>query len=746
MGVCGFMGKLVTFGFNAAFSTVLVPKQCFLNNRNLSILQKFGFAVIAGGVLFLLVQAPSAYLLVVIPTSYPRLDVSETTWYSTVVTAEMAGTAATDHCNKAENNRYAYIGSPEHGKWSDFTCVDPQHLGDQGDPGHAVDELFIPTAILENTQVVAQETASSNACSVGMTCVAGASSDWDNRVAGTSKKVTTPETPMAMPYQCECQERPTSYLVAGVGAQMVSLDHVMQVTNTMGKHFVSQGSLSDDANKSNGEATPLLMIIMTYDGKKWVEGNCESGVNRQEPSVAGEDHCRFGDGNIADMSVDDWLKLGGIESLDGINTQSGLPDNTDTYYGDTPGNVNPTYRVSGLTLNLHMEYLDSAWHATRDWKDPASGTAKLFPGIVCFVKVMVNPQPALAKTVNVVSAGAADEYTGTVRRQVKAGVHFETRFSDNSKAGFVTLIALVQFLAVTVVWFNFATLGCMYLALYTLGTTSRNYARVIREQCNVAVQCARRTPAKMIQAACAYFVMREWEHDKAEMHKFMDDTTTIHKNTIKKFMMTCYNPDLLPEIEEDEVDDMVQACWDEMTGGGVREGVTLIEFIESDLSSEPVDYLSMKAAFNKQRKKTPFERIFGDSVQHYDDKDKKLCFGLIPNPAMMKDASDTKARTALRSTLSATLSLAGAFDVLDGKAAAKKMMGGGLSAMKGGFKVGGALAGVGGDLTKGVAGMGLGVGKNLVGGGLKSAGSVVGGMGGMFGMGGKKKEEEEKKE
>jgi len=742
MGVCGLLGKLVTLGFNAAFTTVLVPKQCYLNNRNLSILQKFGFAIIAGGVLFLLLQAPSAYLLVVIPTSYPRMDVHQPATYATAVSTEIADTSATAHCNTAENNRYAYIGSEQYGKWSDFKCIDPGHLYDEGDPGAAVDELFIPTTILENTQRVAQETPSSTACSATFNCSSGATGAWDARTAGTLKYVTTPATIASeTTYECECQERPTTYFVAGVGQQQVSLDHVMQVTNTMGVHFVSHQGKSDDANKANKEASPLLIIVMTYNGEKWVEGNCTSGLNRQEPSVAGADHCRFGNGTLATMSVDDWLKMGGIENLDAVNPQSGLPNNADTSYGSKTGNVEPTYRVSGLTLNLHMEYLDSAWHATKDWKDPSSGAAKLFPGIVCFVKVMVNPQPALTKTVNVVEAGAASAYTGTVRRQVKSGLHFETRFSDNSKAGFVTLIALVQFLAVTVVWFQFATLGCMFLSLYTLGTTSRNYARVIREQCNVAVQCARRTPAKMIQAAVAYFIMREWEHDKEEMHKFMDDTTTIHKATIKKFMMTCYNPDLLPEIEEDEVDDMVEACWDEMTGGGVREGVTLIEFIESDLSSEPVDYLSMKAAFNKERKKTPFERIFGDNVQHYSQKDKKLCFGLIPNPAMMKDMSDTKARTALRSTLGATLRLAGAFDVLDGKAGAKKLMGGGLMAMKGGMKVGGALAGVGGDLTKGMAGMGVGVGKNLVGGGLKSAGSVVGGMGGMIGFGGKKKEE-----
>jgi len=390
-----------------------------------------------------------------------------------------------------------------------------------------------------------------------------------------------------------------------------------------------------------------------------------------------------------------------------------------------------------------LEYLDSAFHGNKDWKDPATGTLKMFPGVIAFAKVQLNPLrtsqvkkdhlPLQGQT----AAVPLSALEGSVRKRATSGIAITTVTSANSKRGFLSYLALIQYLAVSIVYFNFCTLACMYLALYTLGNTSRNYARVIREQVNVAVQSARRTPAKLMIAACTFFLMREWEHDKEAMHKFMDDHTVVHRSTIDKFMMTCYNPELLPEIEEDEAEDMVNATWNEMAGAN-DDGISLIEFVESALSSEAVDYISTRAAFNKQRKKTPLEKIFGDNVGSYDEKDKKMCYGLVPNPSSLKDAKERKIRNKLRANLAAKIP--------------------GLNA---GLDAGGALLGVGAGLGKLAGNIGLdgagalmgGLGKatNMMGKGVglgdttsKMTGAVGGGMnavsGGMRGiLGGKKK-------
>merc|ERR1712086_490140 len=107
---------------------------------------------------------------------------------------------------------------------------------------------------------------------------------------------------------------------------------------------------------------------------------------------------------------------------------------------------------------------------------------------------------------------------------------------------------------------------------------------------------------------------------------------------MKKFLWTCFNPELLFDVDEDEVEEMVDACWHEMTHGS--DGVTLIEFVECALSSEVVDYESMRKAFNHNRKFTPMEKVFGDSVGSYKDKDKKVFYGLLPTPASGHDQAD----------------------------------------------------------------------------------------------------------
>jgi len=738
MGVKSFCLHLFQLGINAAFTTVLVPKQCFINNRNLSILQKFLYACVAGGIAWLLLNAPSQYLLITIPTGFPRIgaSISNQSTFDTAVTSEISSGV---HCASGTRDQYAFhtnAANTDGEHWASATCINPKFFYD-GDADVGVGRLFLPTAFNENRQHRAEGGAEFTALQLTCAATFGPPSAYANGMPGYTGWVDL-DTGNAGTKGL-CKQNPSTYLVAGVTKKTVSFDHLMVVENSStGKTEFAYSNSEDAANKARA-APPLMTVVQMYDQtqEKWVEGSCASSPTTQEA-----EQCRFQNGQSVSMSVEDWLKNAGIADLNSENMHSGMGTNAQYDAGDAEkGKLNATWRTSGLELILQLEYLDSAFHGNKDWKDPATGTLKSFPGVIAFAKVQLNPLrttqikkdylPLPGQTV------ALTAIEGSVRRRVTSGIAITTVTSANSKRGFLSYLALIQYLAVSIVYFNFCTLACMYLALYTLGNTSRNYARVIREQVNVAVQSARRTPAKLMIAACTFFLMREWEHDKEAMHKFMDDHTVVHRTTIDKFMMTCYNPDLLPEIEEDEVEDMVNATWNEMAGAN-DSGISLIEFVESALSSEAVDYISTRAAFNKQRKKTPLEKIFGDNVSSYAEKDKKMCYGLVPNPSSLKDAKERKIRNKLRANLAAKIP--GLNAGLDG-AGALLGVGAGLGKLAGNIGLDGAGALMGG----------LGKGANLMGGAVglgdttsKMTGAIGGGMGavsgGMRGMlGGKKK-------
>lgn len=289
-----------------------------------------------------------------------------------------------------------------------------------------------------------------------------------------------------------------------------------------------------------------------------------------------------------------------------------------------------------------MEYVDSGFHEDTTWKDPSSGTRKRFPGVMCFAKVQVNPVENTIRKLDAATITPLSSGSGKVRRRKISGLSFSFTNSTESKRGYISTAALASYLATTIVFVKAALLAVMSVALYTLGNTSRNYKRCLRDQVNVAVQSAQRTPAKLINAAVSFFMMREWEHDKDAMHKFLDDQTTVHESTIKKFLRTAFNPDMLPDVDEAEVDDMVDAAWHEMTHGS--EGLTLMEFLDAFLSAEVVDFTSMRSAYDTPEEKGKMERVFGDSVVSYKDKHTKICFGLVPNPAVEHERAETARR------------------------------------------------------------------------------------------------------
>jgi len=175
----------------------------------------------------------------------------------------------------------------------------------------------------------------------------------------------------------------------------------------------------------------------------------------------------------------------------------------------------------------------------------------------------------------------------------------------------------------------------MLVALYLLGNTSRNYQRSVREHCNVAIQAARRTPPKMFQAAVTFFFMREWEKDPEKMKALLEDPTPLLKSTVDVFIRRCFDPNIIGDLTEDDLDNFVDACWHEM-GGDTGDGVNMPEFLECCLAGDVVDYYASKQAFNLKRPKNQMEKIFGDNVKSYHHAKKKACWGLLDPPGTDK--------------------------------------------------------------------------------------------------------------
>jgi len=737
----------IAHAYSAAFSTVLVPKDCVIANRSLSILQKFLYLCIATAVGYLVVTNPSQYLQISVPDAFASVQVSAGAGYGAAVASEFS---SGEHCQSGVNNKFAFLSADDGietdgiGRWSDFTCLDPNDMFDfEGDGDFDRQSAFIPLAMNDNIQTV----MSGSSCGVGNALESVCAS------SNTAQEFVDKE-PGAQKYyesdagtECWCTEVPKSYFATGVGKKQVGIDHAVTVETSTLKQMTVFAGFPDSVNAAanptldvgqwmKGVEPRMLTKVMSYNGQKWAEADCASATNRQDGGT-----CRFGDGKVPQMTVEDWLKVAGVSDLDSVNEFAGMGENaavSSSHKGQQLIDArSPTFRVSGLEIVVAVEYVGPEFHSEMDWQNPATGRKQKFPGVLCHMKVTAVKNSTLRRTLNwITMPTAADHVSGKLRRRWQTGVAFRVHKSEDSELGFFAIVGLLSYLAVTVVYFQFATLAVMYLALYTLGNTSRNYARVIREHINVATQSAKRTPAKCIIAAAAYFLMREWEHDQKGMHHFLDDDTTIHKSTIRKFMITAYNPALLADIEEAEVDDMAAACFDELTGGGEREGVTLMEFLDADLSSEAVDYFSCKTAFNKERKKTCMERLFGDNVAHYSQKEKKMCFGLLPNAASLTERSDNKARKAFQAGLAANLESARLAGKMGG-AFARGTMGGlgkvGARSMETAAK----LEKLGEGLVGGVAKLGFGSAKLGIG-GITRMGSAA------FGRSGEKKNKKSK--
>jgi hypothetical protein len=387
---------------------------------------------------------------------------------------------------------------------------------------------------------------------------------------------------------------------------------------------------------ADGGYVPLLSVIMSYDQEEkiWKEHNCNQWGN-----------CRF-DGQTISMTVEQWMSAAGVTNLDNLNPYGGT--NQQTSYTPNGGTAvalasKPSYRLFGFQIIVQLEYLDVNYHTLSDYND--SGTEKSFPGTVCYMKIQANPQWTTRVQREFSTIPDAATGAGMSRVRTHTGLSIVVTNSTNSKFGFISMAALVQYGAVCIVYFLFATQAIMIVAVHLLGNTSRNYQRSVREHCAVALWAARRTPVKLFQAMVTFIWMREWQKGgESVLSHYLDDHKTIHKETVAHFLRVCYNTKFQAELLDQDVADMTDACWNEL--GGLDDNcVSLIEFLDCALSSEIVDYQATKKAFHSGAAMLPFERIFGDNMKQYKGGEtKKVCCGMLslddndPARAMLKNS------------------------------------------------------------------------------------------------------------
>jgi hypothetical protein len=474
----------------------------------------------------------------------------------------------------------------------------------------------------------------------------------------------------------------------------------MTVDDPLGVQTIGyQSKTKEQAEASKTE--PMLTVVQAYDEelKEWKEADCSSSATQTQKSG----QCRFY-GDVVGMRVKQWLELANSSvSLNNVNPiadknlQTTHPDE-----GTTLGEY-PIYRMTGGQIIVQMEYLDVNNHTLLDFED--NGTVKAFPGTVCYLKLQFNPQWTTKKRNVFTSVPSATDLAGQKRVRTFAGLHFVVLNSPESLYGFFSFAALAGFAASAIVYVQLCTSAILVFSIHMIGNTSRNYMRSAREHVNTAIQAARRTPCKLFQAAVSFFFIREWEREPEKFDQLLNDPERIQRPTVARFIRACFNPDIVGELTDQDLENFTDAAFYEL-GGETNGGICMAEFLECTLAGDVVDYYASKQAFNLKRPKNPLEKVFGDNVKSYHASKQPQCWGLLPS-----QGSDP-AREKMRS-------------VFNKQGAGAKALGSmGFNSMKAGM--GGVMAG--GKLMEGAAGKmgaGLGAGAGKVGGLFKKKSGKV---------------------
>merc|ERR1712216_542631 len=253
--------------------------------------------------------------------------------YDALITADMGSTGNEDFCNGSVNDKYNWSDGKD--TYKDATCIDGGALfDDEADVG--VGQLFLPTLIQESFQ----ERASGGGCTALASSCTSTGTDFADGVPG-AKKFTAASGSGPNPTHCTCEQNPKTYYAAGVTGKIIELNHVISVESPTAVAQSSYAHKTDNAHRGEGVAE-LFTMMMTYNKKQsvWLEASCPTSLYTQK---SGE--CRFGNGNVPNMSVGDWLNAGNVFGLDSRNAESGM--------GNNPlagKEAIPPFRISGVEL------------------------------------------------------------------------------------------------------------------------------------------------------------------------------------------------------------------------------------------------------------------------------------------------------------------------------------------------------------------------------------------------------------
>lgn len=591
------VGEIMALAYTAAFGSVMLPKALYIDNFGVTVLHRLMLVFVLVGMYFL-IQMTKGWLDFRIPQGFPTLWAEQDATWATKVTTDMT---SGDHCTDA-TKKFAYYSSEISAPA--ISCIHPAHFSDGDVNPIRGGEVFLPTYFGESWF---ERQTQAGAC----TTLAGSCPGSDYSDDGGNAP-------------CQCASPTLHYWAVGIEEAIVYMEHSMTVDDPQGVQTIGyQSKTKEQALASKTE--PMLTVVQHYDPelKAWAEADCSSTATQSQQTG----QCRFY-GDVVGMRVKQWLELANSEvQLNNINRIAEANEQSTHPDEGTALGAYPIYRMTGGQIIVQMEYLDVNNHTLLDFDD--NGSVKAFPGTVCYLKLQFNPQWTVKKRNVFTNVPSAGDLAGKKRVRQFTGLHFVVTNSPESLFGFFSFAALAGFAASAVVYLQLCTSAILVFSIHAIGNTSRNYMRSAREHVNVAIQAARRTPCKLFQAAVSFFFIREWEREPELFDKLLNDPERIQRPTIAKFIRACFNPDIVGELTDQDLENFTDACFYEL-GGEVNGGICMAEFLECTLAGDVVDYYASKQAFNLKRYKNPLEKIFGDNVKSYHQSKQPKCWGLLP--------------------------------------------------------------------------------------------------------------------
>jgi len=337
-------------------------------------------------------------------------------------------------CNATMNDKFDYWYD-ETWSYTNTTC---RSLPSGERSMKRAGEIYVPTYFSETfaeTRAVAKAAGNgscTSACKVEGVC--------PNLVQGHAGSTTFETTGSLNAFgQCLCKcESAHNVFAVGASAVQVALETMAKVRE------------DPNANKFrqyiSTKGDEVLTVIRSLHGDTFKEFR------------------RFKPDETVKLSLADWMKLGGVHSLNAVNTEVKANYKTDSKYEKFP-----LLRITGAVISLSINYhnkLDPA-HATADWDGP-----------VCYIEVSVEKVWASKP---VMAWGAVEDVrgAGSYRYRYYYGIRF--KYESKGHFSYWNPIGVFTILASVLVYLNMPNTLMVYLTRYCLGTLSAIYYKAQTE-------------------------------------------------------------------------------------------------------------------------------------------------------------------------------------------------------------------------------------------------------------------------